>query len=104
MSTKQLRIDQSSERAPDGVDFRDVLTIVARQKLWVLCIPALLCGLVLAYVLVTPPTYTATAQVYVDPRDQSTPKDDTQQNSVPGDGLLLVESQLKIITSDEVLK
>ncbi len=35
---------------------------------------------------------------------QSTPKDDTQQNSVPGDGLLLVESQLKIITSDEVLK
>ncbi|WP_424629172.1 GumC family protein [Bradyrhizobium sp. SYSU BS000235] len=104
MSTKQLPTEQSSERAPDGVDFKDVLTILSRQKLWVLCVPALLCGLVLAYVLITPPAYTATAQVYVDPRDQSTPKDDTQQNSVPGDGLLLVESQLKIITSDEVLK
>lgn len=104
MSTKQLPTDQSGERALDGVDFKDVLTILSRRKLWVLCVPALLCGLVLAYVLITPPAYTATAQVYVDPRDQSTPKDDSQQNSVPGDGLLLVESQLKIITSDEVLK
>lgn len=104
MSTNQLPADRSSERALDGVDFKDVLTILSRQKLWVFCVPALLCALVLAYVLITPASYTATAQVYVDPRDQSTPKDDPQLNSVPGDGLLLVESQLKIITSDEVLK
>src|SRR6185312_2837332 len=50
------------------------------------------------------PTYTSTAEVYVDPRDRPTPKEDlSEKSSVPGDGLLLVESQLKIITSGKVL-
>jgi succinoglycan biosynthesis transport protein ExoP len=90
-------------RAAEGVDFKDVLAILGRRKRWVFCVPAVLCALAVAYVVVARPAYTATAQVYVDPRDRQTPKDEQAQNAVPGDGLLLVESQLKIITSDVVL-
>jgi polysaccharide biosynthesis transport protein len=91
------------ERAAEGVDFKDVFAILSRRKRWVFCVPAVLCALAVAYVVVARPAYTATAQVYVDPRDRQTPKDEQAQNAVPGDGLLLVESQLKIITSDVVL-
>ncbi|WP_322514429.1 exopolysaccharide transport family protein [Rhodopseudomonas palustris] len=90
-------------RDSDGVDFRNVVGILARRRNWVFGVPLALCALVVAYLLVAHPAYTGTAQVFVDPRDQYTPKDDPLQNSVPGDGLLLVESQLKIITSNEVL-
>ncbi|MCG6205623.1 exopolysaccharide transport family protein [Rhodopseudomonas sp. HC1] len=95
--------DAPANRLSDGVDFRNVLGILSRRRSWVIGIPAVLCGIVVAYLLVAHPSYTGTAQVFVDPRDQYTPKDDPLQNSVPGDGLLLVESQLKIITSNEVL-
>ncbi|ABD05718.1 Lipopolysaccharide biosynthesis [Rhodopseudomonas palustris HaA2] len=93
----------SDDRNPDGIDFRNVAGILARRKTWVFGVPLALCAVVLAYLLVAQPSYTGWAQVFVDPRDQYTPKDDPLQNSVPGDGLLLVESQLKIITSNEVL-
>jgi len=89
---------------PDGIDFKDVVGIIGRRRSWVIGTAAAFCALAVAYVAVARPAYTATAQVYVDPRDRHTPKDDAgAQNSVPGDGLLLVESQLKIITSGEVM-
>lgn len=104
MSPKLTSPEAPTDRISDGIDFRNVLGILSRRRSWVIGIPAVLCGIVVAYLLVAHPSYTGTAQVFVDPRDQYTPKDDAQQqNSVPGDGLLLVESQLKIITSNEVL-
>jgi uncharacterized protein involved in exopolysaccharide biosynthesis/Mrp family chromosome partitioning ATPase len=103
MSPKPSLPDASAGRTPDGLDVRNVVAILARRKWWVIGVPALLSALTIVYLLIAHPAYTATAQVYVDPRDQHTPKDDPLQNTVPGDGLLLVESQLKIITSNEVL-
>ncbi|MFC0239248.1 GumC family protein [Rhodopseudomonas telluris] len=103
MSPKPTSPEVPTDRISDGIDFRNVLGILSRRRSWVIGIPAVLCGIVVAYLLVAHPSYTGTAQVFVDPRDQYTPKDDPLQNSVPGDGLLLVESQLKIITSNEVL-
>ncbi|UGV25002.1 chain-length determining protein [Rhodopseudomonas boonkerdii] len=88
----------------DGFDFRDMIGILLRRKGWVVGVTAAFCTLAASYILTARPSYTATSQVYVDPRDRQTPKDDVaMQNSVPGDGMLLVESQLKIITSGEVL-
>lgn len=103
MSPKPSSPDAPTDRTSDGIDVRNVLGILSRRRSWVIGIPAVLCGIVVAYLLVAHPSYTGTAQVFVDPRDQYTPKDDPLQNSVPGDGLLLVESQLKIITSSDVL-
>ncbi|MBR0872556.1 chain-length determining protein [Bradyrhizobium tropiciagri] len=89
---------------PNGVDFKDVTGILFRRKAWVFGVAAAFCAMAVTYVAFARPAYTATAEVYVDPRDRPTPKDEPSvQNSVPGDGLLLVESQLKIITSGEVL-
>ncbi|MGP9813507.1 GumC family protein [Rhodopseudomonas sp. NSM] len=103
MSPQPTSQNIPADRDSDGVDFRNVVGILSRRRNWVFGVPLALCALVVAYLLVAHPAYTGTAQVFVDPRDQYTPKDDPLQNSVPGDGLLLVESQLKIITSNEVL-
>ena len=89
---------------PSGVDFKDVTGILFRRKSWIVGVTLAFCATAAMYVAIARPIYTATAEVYVDPRDRPTPKDEPSvQNSVPGDGLLLVESQLKIITSGEVL-
>ncbi|MHC2438130.1 GumC family protein [Bradyrhizobium sp. USDA 4451] len=88
----------------DGVDFKDVTGILLRRKGWIFGVAAAFCAVATIYLAIARPIYTATAEVYVDPRDRTTPKEEPAvQNSVPGDGLLLVESQLKIITSGEVL-
>ena len=90
--------------APDGVNLGDLARIVVRRKAWILGTTVACLVLATGYLAVVKPTYTSTAEVYVDPRDRPTPKEDpSEKSSVPGDGLLLVESQLRIITSGEVL-
>lgn len=97
-------VPTSGNHVADGIDLKDVVGILRRRKVWIIGVAATFCALAAAYVLIARPAYTATAQVYVDPRDRRTPKEESSMpNSVPGDGLLLVESQLKIITSGEVL-
>ena len=93
----------AAEPPAERVEFRDVAAILRRRISVVVGAPLALLAVSLVYVATAHPSYTATAQVFVDPRDRRTPKDDPNPNSVPGDGLLLVESQLKIITSDKVL-
>jgi polysaccharide biosynthesis transport protein len=98
--------DAADDASPawDGVDFSAVAEILVRRRARVLGTTVACLVLAIGYLAVVKPTYTSTAQVYVDPRDRPTPKEQPgEQSNVPGDGLLLVESQLKIITSGEVL-
>src|SRR6185437_14999775 len=89
----------AATQATDGVNLADLANVLVQRRAWVF--GTTIACLVLA---VAKPTYTSTAEVYVDPRDRPTPKEDpSEKSSVPGDGLLLVESQLRIITSAEVL-
>ncbi len=90
------------ERATSGVAARDVMSALGRQKILVFGLPLVLMAGALAYSIVSKPGYTSTAQVFVDPRDRTLPRE-TPVSNLPGDGILLVESQLKLITSDEVL-
>jgi uncharacterized protein involved in exopolysaccharide biosynthesis/Mrp family chromosome partitioning ATPase len=93
-----------ANQAPDGVSLGDLAGILVRRRAWVFGTTIVCLVLAAGYLAIAKPTYTSTAQVYVDPRDRPTPKEQPgEQSSVPGDGLLLVESQLKIITSGEVL-
>lgn len=88
----------------EGVSLRDLANILVRRKAWIFGTAVACVMLAAGYLTVTKSTYTSTAEVYVDPRDRPTPKEDPgEKSSVPGDGLLLVESQLKIITSGKVL-
>ncbi|HVX77459.1 MAG TPA: exopolysaccharide transport family protein [Bradyrhizobium sp.] len=94
----------AATRAPDGVTLGDLASILVRRRAWILGTTLACLVLAAGYLALVKPTYTSTAEVYVDPRDRPTPKEDPgEKSSVPGDGLLLVESQLRIITSGEVL-
>jgi succinoglycan biosynthesis transport protein ExoP len=94
----------AATQAPDGVNLGDLARIIVRHRAWILGTTVACLALATGYLAVVKPTYTSTAEIYVDPRDRPTPKEDpSEKSNVPGDGLLLVESQLRIITSGEVL-
>jgi len=95
---------KDADRITEGVNLSDLAGILIRRRAWVLGTAVASLVLAAGYLAVVKPNYTSTAQVYFDPRDRPIPKEDPrEQSSVPGDGVLLVESQLKIITSGEVL-
>lgn len=94
----------AAPQASEGVSLRDLGNTLVRQKSWIIGTTVVCLALATGYLATAKPTYTSTAEVYVDPRDRPTPKEDpSEKSNVPGDGLLLVESQLKIITSGKVL-
>lgn len=94
----------AAAQASEGVSLRDLANILVRNKAWILGTTIVCLALATGYLATAKTTYTSTAEVYVDPRDRPTPKEDpSEKSNVPGDGLLLVESQLKIITSGKVL-
>jgi polysaccharide biosynthesis transport protein len=96
--------DTAQEARAEGVSLGDLASILIRRKAWILRTTVTCLVLATGYLAVVRPTYTSTAEVYVDPRDRPTPKEDpSEKSNVPGDGLLLVESQLRIITSGAVL-
>ncbi|WP_237180222.1 GumC family protein [Rhodoplanes sp. Z2-YC6860] len=95
---------EDADRTTEGINLGDLAGILYRRKAWILGATTACLVLAAGYLAVVKPNYTSTAQVYFDPRDRPIPKEDArEQSSVPGDGVLLVESQLKIITSGEVL-
>jgi succinoglycan biosynthesis transport protein ExoP len=95
---------EDADRTAEGVNLSDLADILIRRRAWIFGTTIACVALAIGYLAVVTPNYTSTAQVYVDPRDRSSPKEEPgEQSSVPGDGVLLVESQLKIITSGEVL-
>lgn len=95
---------EDADRITEGVSLSDLAGILVRRKAWILGTTIACLALAAGYLAVVKPSYVSTAQVYVDPRDRLTPKEGAgEQGNVPGDGVLLVESQLKIITSGEVL-
>src|SRR6185437_9075178 len=94
----------AATQATDGVNLADLANVLVQRRAWVFGTTVACLVLARGYLAVVKPTYTSTAEVYVDPRDRPTPKEDpSEKSNVPGDGLLLVESQLRIITSGEVL-
>lgn len=94
----------TAAQASEGVSLSDLASTLVRHKAWIFGTTIVCLVLAAGYLATAKTTYTSTAEVYVDPRDRPTPKEDpSEKSSVPGDGLLLVESQLKIITSGKVL-
>ncbi|MCJ2052251.1 GumC family protein [Methylobacterium sp. J-070] len=91
-------------RPDTTAEFGDLWRILWRRKALVLG-TALLLGLaVLAYALLTPALYTATAQILIDPRDRQVVSNDVNPGALsPDGGIAQVESQVKVIESDAVL-
>ncbi len=59
-------------------------------------------ALAVLYLLVTPPTYSASTTLFIDPRPKKIVSEDTSQGGL-GTDLALLESQVAIIRSDTVL-
>ncbi len=86
----------------DGIDIRGLIDILRRRWLTVLLPAVLLGALALAYTVVTPKLFTSSTLLLLDPRDQKL----LQTEVLPagaGSDASLVESQLRIVTSDAVL-
>lgn len=90
-------IDRSAE-------IGDLWRILWRRRASVLWVTLLLVAATVAYCLLTPPLYTATAQILIDPRDRQVLTNDINPAMVaPDGGVTQVESQARVLESAGVL-
>jgi uncharacterized protein involved in exopolysaccharide biosynthesis/Mrp family chromosome partitioning ATPase len=79
--------------------------IAKRQRraiLWTALVPVII---TLAYILIATPLYTSSTQILIDPRDRRIVHNEVNPEILASDGgVAVVESQLLIITSDNVLR
>jgi polysaccharide biosynthesis transport protein len=91
-------------RPDTTAELGDLWRILWRRKRLVFGTALLLGLLALAYALITPSLYTATAQILIDPRDRQVVSNDVNPAGLsPDGGIAQVESQVKVIESDAVL-
>lgn len=92
----------SAVRSQGTTDLGGLFDIL-RRNWWKIALATLLgVMLSLTYLAITKPAYTATASLFVDPRNRKIVSEEIVQGGV-GSDLALVESQVSIITSDAVL-
>ena len=85
-------------------EFSD-LWLILNHRRWIILITTLALLLVtLAYCLLTPSVYSATAQIFIDPRDKAVVSNDVNSGTVaPDGGVTQVDSQTRVIESSAVL-
>ncbi|MFT3809192.1 MAG: exopolysaccharide transport family protein [Micropepsaceae bacterium] len=86
----------------DGIDLKGLIDILRRRWRAVLLPALLLTGLAVVYTMMTPKLYTASTLVLLDPRDQKLLQTEVLPTGAGSDASL-VESQLRVVTSNAVL-
>ncbi|MBA4132662.1 MAG: hypothetical protein C0519_14710 [Hyphomicrobium sp.] len=100
-------MNSNAKHAPDRsssrLDVRGLMGILRRYRWWLVLGP--LAGLIAAFLILasTPPTYTATGAVFVDPRARRIVTEEINPAGY-GNDASLVESQVSILASDSVLR
>jgi succinoglycan biosynthesis transport protein ExoP len=88
-----------------GIDFQRVLSVIWRGKTTILWTTAAALLMALLFVLVVPHRYTAVTQILIDPTDlRAVGNDLTPANQTNDAAVLQVESQVRVLTSDNVLR
>jgi succinoglycan biosynthesis transport protein ExoP len=91
------------QRASEGgVGLREIIDTLRRRWRVIALTTAIVMALAALFILVSPTLYTASTQLLVDPRDRRILGTEVMATSTGADPTL-VESQLRIITSDAVL-
>ena len=86
-------------------DFQRFLSIIWRDKATILWTTALSLLIAVLFVTLVPPRYTATTQILIDPTDlRAVANDLTPANQANDAAVLQVESQVRVLTSDGVLR
>jgi uncharacterized protein involved in exopolysaccharide biosynthesis/Mrp family chromosome partitioning ATPase len=93
------------QRREDGaVEVSQLWRILWHRRFLIAAIVGLFAAATLAYGLVTPGLYTASAQILIDPRDRNVVSNDVNPSTVsPDGGIAQVESQASVIQSTGVL-
>jgi uncharacterized protein involved in exopolysaccharide biosynthesis/Mrp family chromosome partitioning ATPase len=87
------------------IDFHRTLSVIWRDKATILWTTAASLLMAVLFVLVVPHRYTAVTQILIDPTDlRAVGNDLTQANQANDAALLQVESQVRVLTSDSVLR
>lgn len=92
----------STKVRPATTDLTGFWQILARHIRSIIAMTAAATALAMAYLAVTPPTYTAAMSLLIDPRPKKIVSEDSGQSGL-GTDLALLESQVSIIRSDTVL-
>ncbi len=88
-----------------AMDFYRIWSFVWRGKTTILSTTAAALVLMALFVLVVPHRFTATTQILIDPTDlRAVGNDLTPASQVSDAGVLQVESQVQVLTSDNVLR
>ena len=94
----------ATPRAADGADLRELVAILSRRRRSILLAAMLTTAFGAAYVLATPKVYTATVSILVDARSRAPlGTEQTTANTSQVD-VALVESQVRLIASDAILR
>src|SRR5208282_1995868 len=98
--------DVTAGRAPvAGIDLRRILAVIWRGKATILRTTAASLLMAVLVVLVVPPRYTAVTQILIDPTDLHAAGNDlTPANPANDAAVLQVESQVRVLMSDSVLR
>ena len=91
--------------ADGGIDVRQILAVLWRGKATILWTTAASLLLAFLLVLVVPHRYTAATQILIDPTDLHAIGNDLTPTNLANDAnVLQVESQVRVLTSDSVLR
>ncbi|HTN61233.1 MAG TPA: Wzz/FepE/Etk N-terminal domain-containing protein, partial [Devosia sp.] len=105
-----FRSDAAPAFAPMGVsvaplNLADFVARLWRAKGWALAGALSLGALAVVFCQLVPPTYRASAQIYIDPQNLQLLERDLAPNAAGGDaGVVLIESQARVMASDSVLR
>ena len=87
------------------IDFHKIASIIWRGKTTILFTTAAALVAAVLLVLIIPHRFTATTQILIDPTDlRAVANDLTPSSQVSDAGLLQIESQVRVLTSDNVLR
>ncbi len=90
---------------PAGIDLLKILTMLWRGRATILATTVASLLLAAVFVLVAPHSYTATTEILIDPADLRAVADDPEPSARASDtALLLIDSQVRVLTSGDVLR
>jgi polysaccharide biosynthesis transport protein len=102
LGTTDMAVDFPSA---DGIDFQALLSVLWRGKATILLTTIAALALALLFVVLVPHRYTAVTQILIDPTDlHAVGNDLTPTNQANDATVLQVESQVRVLTSDGVLR
>ncbi len=89
----------------DGIDYQRIVSVLWRGKTTILATVAVSLLIALLFVLLVPHRYTAVTQILIDPTDlRAVSNDLSPPNQANDASVLQVESQVRVLMSDSVLR